>query len=89
MVQSKITSKHQVTVPKEIREKLGVKPGDRLVWEVVGDEARVVPARNAFLERAGTIKVGPGSVVDDVRKARRMRGVDRYLAAGPGTPRKR
>ena len=79
MVQSKITSKYQVTVPKEIRDRLGLKPGDRLVWEVVGKEARVAKVRNAFLERAGTIKVGPGDVVEDVRKARQMRGLDRYL----------
>ena len=75
MVQSKITSKYQVTVPKEIRDKLGLEPGDRLAWEVVGDEVRVKQLKNAFLERAGTIKVGPGDVVDDVRRARRLRGI--------------
>jgi len=75
MVQSKITSKYQVTVPKDVRDELGLKPGDRLGWEVVGEEVRVTQVRNAFLERAGTIKVGPGDVVDDVRKARRLRGI--------------
>lgn len=85
MVQSKITSKYQVTVPKEIRDKLGLKPGDRLVWEAVGDQARVAPARSAFLERCGTIKVGPGNVVDDVREARRLRGIS-GVAGFPAAP---
>ena len=75
MVQSKITSKYQVTVPKDIRERLGLKPGDRLVWELAGDHARVAPASTAFLGRRGTIRVGPGSVVDDIRRARRERGI--------------
>lgn len=32
MATSTITSKGQVTVPKEVRERLGVKEGDRLVF---------------------------------------------------------
>ena len=35
---------------------------------------RATPASYAFLKRRGSIKVGPGSVVDDVREARRLRG---------------
>jgi antitoxin PrlF len=33
----KITSKGQTTVPREIREALGVRAGDLLAWEVFGD----------------------------------------------------
>jgi len=32
---TKISSKGQVTIPKEIREYLGVRPGDRLEFEIV------------------------------------------------------
>ena len=38
---SKITSKGQVTIPKEIREKLGVHAGDSLVYELEGNTVRV------------------------------------------------
>ena len=31
---SKLTAKGQITIPKEIRIKLSVKPGDRLVFDV-------------------------------------------------------
>jgi antitoxin PrlF len=41
---SKITSKGQTTLPKAIRDKLGVHPGDTLIYEVEGSAVRV---RNA------------------------------------------
>lgn len=33
----KVTSRGQVTIPKEIREALGVQPGDQLVFEESSD----------------------------------------------------
>lgn len=74
MAQSTITSKNQTTVPREVREKLGAAPGDVLHWEVRKGEARVRPAAVAFLERKGWVRVGRGSTVDDVRRARERRG---------------
>ena len=41
MVFSKLTSKGQVTIPKEVRKRLHLKPGDTLACEVEGDTARV------------------------------------------------
>ena len=74
MTQSTITSKYQTTVPKEVRQKLGLRPRDVLCWEVVGGDVRIVPARRSFLDRRGSLHVGPGSVVEDVRRARTLRG---------------
>ena len=70
MTKSTITVKNQTTVPREIQEKLAVRPGDILQWDVVGDRVLVRAASPAFLRREGRIKVGPGDPVDDVRKAR-------------------
>ena len=36
-----VTAKGQVTVPKAIREALGLRQGDRLSWEVENGAARV------------------------------------------------
>jgi len=33
MKEVKVTSRGQVTIPKEIREALGLRPGDRIVFE--------------------------------------------------------
>ena len=40
MVESTITSKGQTTLPKPVREALGVKPGDRVRYLIIGDEVR-------------------------------------------------
>jgi AbrB family looped-hinge helix DNA binding protein len=72
MSKSTLTVKYQTTVPKEVREKLGVRPGDVLHWEVVGSSVRVTAATPAFLTLQGSFKVGPGDPVEDVRKAREI-----------------
>ena len=43
--QAKITSKGQITVPREIRHALGVRPGDRLLFEGNEKGIRVRPLR--------------------------------------------
>jgi AbrB family looped-hinge helix DNA binding protein len=43
--QAKVTSKGQVTVPREIGRRLGVRAGDRLLFEEDGDGVRVIGSR--------------------------------------------
>ena len=74
MTKSTITVKNQTTVPREVRQRLGVGPSDQLRWEILGDHVRVTAAEHAFLRRKGRIKVGPGDVVEDVRKGRVLIG---------------
>jgi AbrB family looped-hinge helix DNA binding protein len=40
---SRVTSKLQVTVPKLIAERYGIRPGDEIDWVPAGDAIRVVP----------------------------------------------
>jgi AbrB family looped-hinge helix DNA binding protein len=40
---SKVTSKLQVTVPKALADRFGIKPGDEIDWEAAGEAIRVVP----------------------------------------------
>ena len=42
---SKVTSKLQVTVPKALAERYGIRPGDDVRFEGAGEVIRVVPAR--------------------------------------------
>jgi AbrB family looped-hinge helix DNA binding protein len=40
---SRVTSKLQVTVPKAVAERYGIRPGDEIDWVPAGDVIRVVP----------------------------------------------
>ena len=40
---SKVTSKRQVTIPKEVADLYGIEPGDEIAWIPDGRAIRVVP----------------------------------------------
>ena len=73
-----LTTKGQVTIPKEVRERLGVETGDRLSF-VVQDDGSVlvtpivshVRALGGLLQRAGRQPVSPAEM--DRGIAARMR----------------
>jgi antitoxin PrlF len=53
---ARVTSKGQVTVPKAVREALGIKEGDDVIFRVEGQRA-VLARTPDFLELAGSIRV--------------------------------
>ena len=55
-VAAKVTSKGQVTVPKAVRDALGIKEGDEIVFRVEGNRA-VLARTPDFLDLAGSIPV--------------------------------
>lgn len=75
--QATLTSKGQITVPLEVRKMLGVRAGDKLVFE--GDEAgvhvRPVRSKSTFSKYRGIGNpgMGPGRA-GIVRWLREMRG---------------
>lgn len=79
-VAAKVTSKGQVTVPKAVRDALGIKEGDELVFRVDGDRA-VLARTPDFLSLAGTIQVPSArrnaSWDDVIRKTRAARATKR------------
>ncbi len=44
MKPTSVTSKGQVTIPNEIRQKLGIRAGSRVIWRVSGDHAELIVA---------------------------------------------
>lgn len=55
-VAAKVTSKGQVTIPKAVRDALGIEEGDEIVFRVEGDRA-VLARTPHLLDLAGTIPV--------------------------------
>lgn len=53
---ARVTSKGQVTVPKAVRDALGIKEGDEVIFRVEGNRA-VLARTPEFLTLAGTIRV--------------------------------
>ena len=43
----RLTSKGQVTIPQEIRERLGLLPQSEVEFEIDGDAVRIRPARRS------------------------------------------
>jgi len=47
MVEATISTKNQIVIPREAREALGVKPGDRILVVVRGDRVIVLQQPNS------------------------------------------
>ncbi len=75
--QATITSKGQITVPREVRQMLGVRSGDKLLFESDGKGVRIRPVRSksAFSNYRGIGNPEIPSGRANLRKwLRRMRG---------------
>ena len=73
---SKVTSKLQVTVPKVLAQRYGIRPGDEISFEAAGEVIRVVPAgtdaRTEGLDVAERLRVfDAASARQRMREARR------------------
>lgn len=75
-IAAKMSSKGQITVPKAVRDALGIGEGDNVVFRVEGNRATLARTPD-FLSLAGTIKVPAArrnAAWDDViRKTRSAR----------------
>jgi antitoxin PrlF len=77
--QAKVTSKGQITVPREIRRRLGVRAGDKLEFEDNGKEVRVKAVRKAspFAKYMGIGNPGIEKGKKGIQKwMRELRGYD-------------
>ena len=70
--EAKVTSKGQITVPREIRRRLGVRTGDRLLFEEDEDGVRITAVRK---ESPFTKYMGIGN--PGIRKGRK--GIQKWL----------
>ena len=52
-----LTSKGQMTVPKEVRKALNLKPSEKVIIVVEGNQAVIKPLKGNILDIGGSIKI--------------------------------
>src|ERR687895_2133279 len=67
-LETRLTRKGQVTIPAEIRHRLGLKPKDLVRFELAGDAVKLKPAPSRLL--AGFGAATPTQKPEDWRKIR-------------------
>lgn len=56
-VDATLTSKGQTTIPKEIRDSLGMKPGDRMTFTLMPDSTVILRVKNkSVTQLAGALR---------------------------------
>lgn len=76
-VAAKLSSKGQITVPKVVRDRLELEPGDQVLFRLEGGRA-ILARTQDFLDLAGSVPVPPdkrGASWEEIRReAWRARG---------------
>ena len=72
-----VTKKYQVTIPKEVREALGIKAGDKVVF-VRTKEGYVIKPLDDFLREMAEIMKDVDETVEEVRQGL-AKGIARSL----------
>ena len=86
MARARMTSKGQITVPKEVRERLGLEPGDALDFSFEGDRLEVRPLRRRRLEEFRGIFRVPRTPSFSEERAHAWAARGQQLAEGERTP---
>jgi bifunctional DNA-binding transcriptional regulator/antitoxin component of YhaV-PrlF toxin-antitoxin module len=72
-MQSIITSKFQITIPKRVRQNLKLSVRDALEWKMEKGKVVVYAAQKKFLQYRNSVKIGKGNISSDIEVARAMR----------------
>ena len=82
---AKVTSKRQVTIPKAIADRYGIKEGDELRFVPAGDAIRVVPAAVGAPSRSRAERLDLFDAATERQRSRERSGTPRpAVPAGRG-----
>jgi AbrB family looped-hinge helix DNA binding protein len=65
-----LTSKGQMTIPKEVRKALNLKPSEKVIILVEGNQAIIKPLKGSLLDIGGSIKIPEKEKPVNFRKVR-------------------
>jgi len=51
-----ITKKSQITLPRQVREFLGVKPGEQITFVIEDNTVKIIPVKSKLEENFGIVK---------------------------------
>lgn len=78
MTTATVTSKGQVTIPAEVRQRLGIESGDRIEFVEIEGGYAIKPAIDDVRSLKGLLRKPPKPVtIDDMNAAIRTRGAGR------------
>ncbi len=69
MIESSISKKGQTTLPKPVREMLGVQAGDRVRYVIADGEVRILPVRSINRLFGVLQHDGPALAVEEMEQA--------------------
>ncbi len=67
---SVLTSKGQMTIPKEVRKALNLKPSEKVIIVVEGNRAIIQPLKGNLLDIGGSVKITDREKPIDFKKVR-------------------
>ncbi len=67
---SVLTSKGQMTIPKEVRKALNLKPSEKVIIVVEGNQAIIKPLKGDLLDLGGSVKIPNKEKPIDFKKVR-------------------
>ncbi len=73
---AKVTSKLQVTLPKQLAEQYGIEPGSDIEWQAAGDVIRVLPAsaRRTVVDKADRLALFDAATARQKHRQGAVRG---------------
>jgi antitoxin PrlF len=86
MIESTVTDKGQTTVPRQVREALGIKPRQRLQWDIEDDGSVTVRPESSALALFGSLKPRRKSSGIKAEKAAVRKHIAREAARESGDP---
>ena len=80
-VTARVTSKGQITVPKQVRERLGIQPGDELAFDFEDDRLEVRPIhRRRIAEFRGLFSIDEALPIAEERARSRQARARKLMA---------
>ncbi len=64
----RIGRRGQIVLPKEVRQKIGVKEGDQIAFIIDGDQVVIKPITKSLLDIRGSVKVNGEQNFEKIRR---------------------